>query len=405
MHKHVDALLTAFLIFLFVQPAFAGDFTATANRLVTNGGYLISRDNRVLYAADEQQLFSTASTIKILTALTVLKTLGEDYRYTTHIYYDDRNTLYIRGSGDPHLTSEAVRSIVAELKNKGVKTISSYVLDDSLFMLRPELPEGSENSLNPYDAPNGALAVNYNSIAILKYKNGKIKSGEEQTPTLPLTKELGALLPPGNQRINIHHFPLPGRLSPQLRYSAELFHALAVQAGINSTLRVRKGLIPARIKPITVFKSPNTLADSVRLSLKFSNNFSTNQLLLTAAAHRYGRPATWGKARDLLADTARKRVGLREDQYRVVEGSGLSRKNKMSAQAMNHLLKSFYPYRHLLSQKYGVPAKTGTMESVYCLSGYLDNFTPPVFFTFLLNQETNDRHLLLQALRSSLGRE
>jgi D-alanyl-D-alanine carboxypeptidase/D-alanyl-D-alanine-endopeptidase (penicillin-binding protein 4) len=75
--------------------------------------------------------------------------------------------------------------------------------------------------------------------------------------------------------------------------------------------------------------------------------------------------------------------------FHVEEGSGLSRRNKVSAQQMTQLLKAFEPYRYLLPEQDGFLAKTGSLRGVNSLAGY---FTPskqvgPVRFTILVNSE------------------
>lgn len=373
--------------------------TIIPNVLVKNGGYIVSQNDQIITQHRENELFHTASTIKLLTSLAVLDVLGEEYRFQTSFYLDDQHRLFIRGGGDPFLTSEYLAQIIAELKRRGVRTISHYVLDDTVFMLEHYLPDGSENSLNPYDAPNGGLAINFNSISIIRQANGTIGSGEAQTPTTSIARDIGKKLPRGNHRVNINHYPQSGRLHPQLRYTAEVLHELALKAGIHSTPLIRKGMIPEKMQPLFVFQSPRTVRDNIRSCLFYSNNFIANQLALTAGAYRYGFPATWEKARRLLKNYAVNILHIPMDSIRVEEGSGLSRKNSATPLAMLTLLDSFRPYRDLLPSKKGALVKSGTMESTYCYAGYLDKQGAITSFAILLNQKQNSRNQLLLALK------
>ncbi len=396
--------LTTALLILLLLPGIG--FTATAlhlpDRLVHNGGYIVNQGTTILAQNNAEQLFTTASTVKLLTALVVLDTLGKDYRFTTKFYQDASGILYVQGSGDPFLTSEYLSQIMGALRDKGIRPITGYVLDDSTFQLEHALPPGSENSDNPYDAPNGALAVNFNSLAIVKQKNGAIGTGESQTPTLPLSKEIGQYLPPGRHRININHYPLRGNLPTQLRYTAELLHTLAIRAGINSQLIVRRGTPPQNLSPLFTFISPRNVQENIKSCLSYSNNFMANQMLLRAAAQHYGTPATWEKGQRLLNEYAAQQVGLAEGSYNFREGSGLSRNNQMSPQAIQKILKKFLPYMELLPQKKGARLKSGTMDAVYCYAGYLPQYSPPITFAFLLNQPKNNRDHLLAALKKAL---
>jgi serine-type D-Ala-D-Ala carboxypeptidase/endopeptidase (penicillin-binding protein 4) len=386
---------------LFLTVGAAGA-TIFPNGLVRNGGYIVSQDGRVISQFRENDLFNTASTIKLLTSLAVLDELGEDYRHQTSFYTDNRDRLFIKGSGDPFLTSEYLAQIVAQLKQSGLENISEYVLDDTAFMLEHYLPDGSENSANPYDAPNGGLAINFNSISIIRQGNGTIGSGEGQTPTTSIARDIGINLSKGNHRVNINHFPLSGRIHPQLRYTAEVFHELAKDEGIQSAPLMRKGIVPDKLEPIYVFESPRTVRDNIRSCLYYSNNFIANQLALTAGAHRYGFPATWEKASRLLNDYAHTTLKIPADSLRVEEGSGLSRKNSATPRAMLTLLDNFFPHRDLLPLKKGALVKSGTMKSTYCYAGYLDNQGSIASFAFLLNQKQNTRNQLLLALKKHL---
>jgi D-alanyl-D-alanine carboxypeptidase/D-alanyl-D-alanine-endopeptidase (penicillin-binding protein 4) len=373
---------------------------------IQNGGYIISNNGNIIDQFRSNDLFVPASTIKLLTALTALDTLGEDFRFTTSFFVDREQVLYIRGSGDPTLTSEALALIARELKNRGLSTVSAYVLDDSAFQLAQPLPTGSANSSNPYDVPNSALAANFNSLAITKRKDGSLFSGEVQTPLTPLATVIGAKLPPGNHRVNIGSFHLPektGTVSLTLRYTAELLHTFLVQEGVASSLNIRSGTMPRGHKPLYEYQSNHTVKDMVESCMKFSNNYIANQLALAAGARFYGYPATWDKARRLLQQHALTELGISEQSLRIEEGSGLSRNNRITPAAMLKILNAFAPYRKLLPQKYGVLIKSGTLNAVYCYAGYIEHVESTVTFALFLNQSANTRDSLLESLKKSVS--
>lgn len=403
MGKHAVCVFVLIYLLALLFPLPTVGATILPGGLVQNGGYIVSQNGQIVYKYRENELFNTASTIKLLTSLAVLDVLGEEYRHQTSFYLDGGNRLFVKGSGDPFLTSEYLAQIVTQLKRRGIETISGYVLDDTAFMLEHYLPDGSENSSNPYDAPNGGLAINFNSISIIRQANGTIGSGEAQTPTTSIARDIGKKLQKGNHRVNINHFPLSGKTHPQLRYTAEVIHELAKDAGIQSVPLIRKGIVPDKLKSIYVFESPRTVHDNIRSCLYYSNNFIANQLALTAGAHRYGFPATWEKTRRLLRDYAHTKLKIPTDSIRVEEGSGLSRKNRATPRAMLTLLDSFLPYRDLLPRKKGALIKSGTMKSTYCYAGYLDNKGDIASFAFLLNQKQNSRNRLLLALKKHLS--
>lgn len=392
--------LSTSLLLLFLLPGIAGAAILPRDK-VKNGGYILFQNGQVLEQFHADQLFIPASTIKLLTAYTALKTLGDDFRFTTSFYIDTDRVLYIQGGGDPALTTESLTQAARELKMRGVTRISAYVLDGSAFELEQPFPDGSENSANPYDVTNSGLAVNFNSIAIVKKKDGSVTSAEEQTPLTPLGREIAGRLAPGRHRVNIDAFQLQSATPLSLRYSGELLHALLTREGVESQPLFRQGSIPRQARLIYRHSSLQTARELVTACLHVSNNFMANQLVLTAAAVHYGYPATWEKARRLLKLYAGERLGLSPDELQVMEGSGLSRKTRATPAALLKILQAFEPYRELLPEREGARLKSGSMENVSCYAGYMDTSEGALLFVMLLNQQENTRKELMARLRQS----
>ncbi|SHO51062.1 D-alanyl-D-alanine carboxypeptidase/D-alanyl-D-alanine-endopeptidase [Desulfopila aestuarii] len=394
-------LFTVFLIFTLLPQLVAG--TILPRNKITNGGYILYKNGNIVEQFRASELFVPASTIKLLTAYSALKTLGPEFRFTTSFYLDANHVLYIRGGGDPVLTTESLTSAAQELKRRGITKVSGYVLDDSLFALEQPLPDGSENSANPYDVANSGLAVNFNSIAVAKAKDGTITSGEKHTPLTVLGREIGQQLKPGKHRVNINAFEVRSSTPLPLRYSAELLHELLVQEGIKAEAVIRPGKVPTNAKLIYDHLSSQSLVEIVRSCLYVSNNFIANQLALTAGAQHFGAPATWEKARQLLTHFATNRIGISKKELQVVEGSGLSRQTRITPIAMLKILRAFEPYRELLPEKYGAQLKSGTMSNVFCYAGYLDAPEGNVLFVLMLNQPENTRKMLLSSLEKQFN--
>ena len=56
---------------------------------------------RVIWSHNPDQAMVPASTLKILTSLATLHTLGSDYRFPTDFLLDAEDNLVIKGYGDP----------------------------------------------------------------------------------------------------------------------------------------------------------------------------------------------------------------------------------------------------------------------------------------------------------------
>ncbi len=368
-------------------------------RLITNGGYIVEDgNNRQKYR--ENELFVPASTMKLLTSLVALEFLGPEHHFETHLFLDAQKNLYIKGYGDPLLTSEVLLEISKRLSDLGVRQLQSICLDDSAFDLRGETAS-EENSARSYDAPNGALAVNFNAVSVMINAKGRISSGESQTPRLPLMLEIGAGLAPGAHRLNINMLPSQPGKSSTLRYTGELFTAQLQQAGIAIRQPWKIKATPSQLKPILIHRGRASLAEIIRDCLKYSNNFIANQLFLACGIHIYGLPATWEKSRKTVTTYTTTTLGLPKGHLVIMEGAGLSRQNRFSPAAFIEVLKRFQPFAALLSQRETIPLKSGTLTGVYCFAGYFPRGETLIPFAILLNQTENTRNQLLKELQSA----
>lgn len=393
-------IIGAFFIALFSFAFETCGSSLALRQLVHNGSYLVA-DTPAKLRYREHELFIPASTIKILTALVALETLGENFRFTTRCYMDTTGNLYIQGFGDPFLTSEAVTSLVKELQEKGLGQVNRLFLDASSFNLQGETASNT-HSFNPYDAPNGGLAVNFNSLPLQVDQNGQVSSGEIQTPLLPMMRKyLNTLFSPGHHRINIDYLTPDSKLPAPLQYTGELFSAVLHTHNIEVQNGFTAGLVPAELSPILIYQNEKTLAEIVQACLKYSNNFIANQLFLFCGMQDRSGPATWEKARLFFTEFAHQKLQLSPDEIHIIEGSGISRENRISSSAMVRILERFRPWAPLLEKRGSTLLKSGTLQDVYCYSGYFSNPTSLVPFVIFLNQKQNSRDKLLQGLKSN----
>jgi len=325
-----------------------------------------------------------------------LEILGPEFRFNTNFYLDGQQNLYIQGFGDPFLISEEVAAIIEKLKELGCTKINDIYLDNSAFELVASV-DGAGLSDNPYDAQNSALAVNFNTVHIKREKNGEVLSAEEQTPTLAVMAELAEKLQPGVYRINITQEKTGGATLIG-RYAGELFRAFQKQGNITGEGVIARRKTPENLSLFYTHRSGKTLEDIIGQLMLYSNNFIANQLFLTLGTHKYGYPATWEKSMQAMAGYLLEEHNLTEKEIKLVEGSGLSRKNRASPHAMMELLDSFKSYAKLLQQVDGKFLKSGTLKGVYSYAGYFIQKEKLDSFVLILNQEINNRDHLLQLL-------
>jgi D-alanyl-D-alanine carboxypeptidase/D-alanyl-D-alanine-endopeptidase (penicillin-binding protein 4) len=385
--------LLALILFAMATPAkIEAAPPAKLSSLVSHGAVALARGDKLLVAINPDQPLVPASIVKLVTALAALESLGADYRFRTEIYRDEAHNLYLKGYGDPFLVSEEVGPLLLALKDRGLAAINGIFIDDSAFALE-EGTDGLGASLNPYDVGPGALVVNFNTVNLLVTADGGIGSAEPQTPLLPMMTRLGQHLAAGEHRINIS---VADPANPTL-LTGQLFRAFQRRAGIPGDGDYGRRPTPEGARLLKSHQSRRDLLELVRGLLLYSNNFTANQIFLALGAERYGYPATWAKSHRALAEFLG-RDPLLEKEIAMVEGSGLSRRNRVTARAMLRVLELFQPYADLLPEKDGLPLKSGTLTGVYAYAGYRPGPDGLDRLAIILNQRQNTREQLIELL-------
>jgi D-alanyl-D-alanine carboxypeptidase/D-alanyl-D-alanine-endopeptidase (penicillin-binding protein 4) len=142
------------------------------------------------------------------------------------------------------------------------------------------------------------------------------------------------------------------------------------------------------------------MEDLVRKMFRYSNNFMANQIFLTMGAERFGPPATVEKARGVMQEYLE---GIGITGLHVEEGSGLSRRTRVTAGHVIRVLEDFRPHRGLMECRQGAWCKTGTLRDVKSLAGYLEGGAS---FVIMLNGKDADyqrRDRLFAVLRACIG--
>ncbi len=355
-------------------------------------GILVTDDTgTVLFSQNPDTPMVPASILKILTGLAALTHLGQDYRFVTLAAHDpDTHTLYVKGRGDPLFVSEAILSFCRRFTEKtGITQIKKIVVDQSYFAADIQIP-GTGRSLNPYDATIGALCANFNTIHFTRDAAAQTHvSAEPQTPLLEIFKKQIKDTGQNQGRILLEKQVRP--LYPGL-LMAHFFKTLGVEvsgpvalgpfpahartdgtAGMSDTpdtpdTRDSLNTLDNREIRALALSSPYRLEQVVEKLLTYSNNFIANQVMLAMGAQQFGEPATLKKGVAVLIDFAEKNLGW--EQVQLAEGSGLSRKNRVTPVQMGKLLQAFMPFHRLLKRTGTQYYKTGTLSDVKSRAGY-----------------------------------
>lgn len=328
-----------------------------------NTGIVLSDDHgNILFDQNREKQFIPASILKILTSLAAIHTLGETHRFPTEYFFDeDSNNLYIKGSGDPLFISEVIEKLCREISLK-TSLIHHIILDHTYFAGQILIP-GKGNSLNPYDAPVGALCANFNTI-MFKWdsRENRFVSGEPQTPLLPIFLE-------DIKKTNLAQGRIILSKQQSLLYPGLLIKYFFEKNNVKVTGSVLQGKFKGQKSGGNSFLSPFETKEVVQKLLTYSNNYIANQLLLAIGAKTYGAPATLEKGVKAVRLFSQQTLNL--SRLTISEGSGISRANLISPDQMLKILLEFMPYHSLLKRRDNDFFKTGTLSGIRARAGYI----------------------------------
>jgi D-alanyl-D-alanine carboxypeptidase/D-alanyl-D-alanine-endopeptidase (penicillin-binding protein 4) len=381
-----------------------------------------------LFTHRPAQPMNPASTMKLVTTFAGLELLGPDFQWTTEAYADgpivagvlDGN-LVLKGHGDPKITVEQFRDFIAHIRASGLSTIrGDLVLDRTWFDTGAYDPAAFDaEPLRPYNVGPDALAVNFKSARFVFAPNvaGDTVDVRVEPPIAGVAIRSAPRLAPGDcgdwhgalmaeviDRGDSAEATFRGRypaacgerdwyvaLLDHPHYVLNLFVRTWADLGGSFAGTVRDGRAPISATPIATLDSA-PLHDAVRDINKLSNNLMARQLFLALATTAYPPPATTAHATAAIQRwlAARK---LRFPDLVMINGSGLSRHERVAAQSMARLLlaadaskvRSEYISSLAVAATDGTVGnrfqndevaeqaflKTGTLEGVRAIAGYV----------------------------------
>jgi D-alanyl-D-alanine carboxypeptidase/D-alanyl-D-alanine-endopeptidase (penicillin-binding protein 4) len=391
------------------------------------GIFVASLDSgQTLYAHDADALLNPASNVKLFTSAAALARLGPEYRFETEVYADapphggQVKALFVKGKGDPTFVTERLWALAGEIAHRGVKQVKGdLVVDDGFFDGEREGPGyDQEKGDRSYLAPIGALSLNFNAVAIHVAPGGRpgekgrveIEPASEffQIENRTVTVRAGARrrvtpasvpLPHGRQRITVdgrlplgsHEQVLWRKIDDPPLYFGFTLKQLLELRGVKVSGTVRRAAVPDGAKLLCSSES-EALGEIVRKLEKTSNNFVAEQLLKTLGAERRGPPGSWAKGVEAVEDFLAE-VGIPRGAYVMKNGSGLNDTNRFSARQTVTLLREMWKRfasmpdflaalpiagkdgttRWRMQATEGrLRAKTGTLEGVTSLSGFVE---------------------------------
>jgi len=415
------------------------------------GVQLVSLDDGSdVFSKDADALMNPASNVKLVTAAAALARLGPEYRFDTEFLVEpgsaDRSrTLWVRGKGDPSITTERLHAMASELAHLGLREVGDLVLDDTWF--DPErLAPGFEQEVSDraYTAPTGALSLNANAVGV--YLRAGASGGRavvELEPPSDYFEVVNAAVGAssrarrasvssqwtGNQqRITVRGtVPVSGewavwkRIDNPPMYFGHTFRRILEMHGIRVRGKPKLGVVPERAHLLYVAQS-ETFDLVLKRMNKYSSNFVAEQLLKTLGAEVKGPPGTTANGVSVAEEFLEREVGIPRGSYILRNGSGLNDTNRFTPRQLTQLLKVMWDrfplapeylssvgiagkdgtlrYRFEGSEAVGrLRAKTGTLENVSALSGYVQSVGGERFaFSVIVNDHTGRTGPVVQGI-------
>lgn len=323
-----------------------------------------------IYQKNPTEILIPASNTKLYTTFTAVQKLGKDFRLKTSLFTPDRSfedgvidgNLYLKGYGNPLLTSEDLLRMAEELRGMGIMSINGDIIGDDSYFDKAYSREDwieDETNLAPL-APVSALIVDRNKRQIVKVRRKR-------------------------KRISYINVADPALNAAEIMYKA------LKEKGIYVGGRPGKGNTPKDSYELS-YRSV-TLQEVISIVNKRSDNFLAECLFKVVGAAESGTEGSGfhaSKAVNKFLD----QNDIYHEGTEVVDGSGLSRFNLTSAAGLTSLLEwaYFHPdyfenlYNSLSiagvdgtligrmrngSAMHNFRGKTGTLRGTSSVSGYL----------------------------------
>lgn len=390
-----------------------------------------ARSGSTLYQHNPRTRLIPASNLKLLTTAAAMDVLGPQYRFSTQLLSTGTRqgerlsgNLYVRGLGDPTTQFADYQVLAAQLASQGVRQVQGdLVFDDSWFDAeRLGVDWAQDDESTYYGAQISALTVSPNTDfdagTLLVTAKAPTAVGQPVTVVVsPPTdyvqlsnravsgtgNSYGITRQHGTNLLQLSGALAPGKQSRQwvsvwepTQLVANLFEQALAQQGIQVLgRRVIGGATPATATVVAKHQSA-PLQDLITPLLKLSNN-NMSEALLKAMGRKTANAGTAAAGVAAVAGFMQ-RQGLDPATLSQVDGSGLSRRNLVSAQNLTDLLLAAakqpwfdawynalpiagnadrmtggslrYRLRGTAAQN-NLHAKTGSMAGVSSLSGYI----------------------------------
>jgi D-alanyl-D-alanine carboxypeptidase/D-alanyl-D-alanine-endopeptidase (penicillin-binding protein 4) len=392
-----------------------------------------------LFLSQPDAPLKPASIMKLMTTALSLDRHGAEHTFTTEVLVD-RGTnggvvdgsLYLRGGADPTLSlrfwkgESPMDALARQVAGAGIKTVRGGVVADETAFEVERIPAGWKSSylMSAYAAPVSALSLNENLVWIVTRAEGGNAVVELDPPTtaIPITSTVKVVGGSGGRivaRRSSNGIAVSGTIGAQSgprRYSlvvpeppsfaAGALAASLKAAGVDVQGPIRVGPTPGDAARVAEIRSLPLASIISYMNRESINHFA--ELLYRDASHEDDRPGSAAASQARLREFLGSKAGVRKDDIRVSDGSGLSEADTVTARSFVQLLSYAHraPWGSVFHASMPVAgesetmrgrmrstpaqgnlhAKTGTTNTVASLAGYVTALNGEVLaFAFIYN--------------------
>lgn len=360
-----------------------------------------------IYTLNDHTPRHPASTLKVVTAVASLDTLGKDYFFSTKLYKSTNNDLYLKLGADPLLKSSDLKQLIETAKQKNIISPKTIYIDNSIFDT-VEWGEGWQwdDDLNPLMPRFSAYNLDGNLINIEITPRGKGAPNIIVKPFYPVTimnlikssSDANKIKLSRNNSISPNIINATGNISKQTVIklpvnNPQLYFNLRLQDAIRNRKMdyynpIQIGYLP-QTEIYLVDEITNSIDEGIKLSLKTSNNLAAETIFKLAGGKFTNSTGTFENSLEMLKAYFEK-MGLNAEDIKIVDGSGVSKNNIMTSDFMTDFLIKLYKSENfeylqqflptpgegtlknrMLYFKENMRAKTGTLSDTSAITGYI----------------------------------
>lgn len=350
-----------------------------------------------------------ASIQKIVTLLPSLNILGDNYEFKTQLYNRAENginnKIYIKLGADPYLTTADLKGMIKTLNDEKIYTAKAIYIDDSILDSN-EWGEGWQwdDDMNPLMPKFSSYNIDKNIITVNICPTVPGAPADISTDVFYPTAFVNNVVTGDKNNVKLER---KNYISPDvINADGTIASAMDIKIPVNYPrryfiLRLEEILrgqkfsyygdytrlkLPKDSHLITEIKHP--ISQAVDDILKNSNNMVA-ETVFKLAGGKYAKETGSTEASIEMFNEYYKNLGVNTDNIKIVDGSGVSKNNLMTANFMTDALvkaakSTFYEAfkSHMASPGEGtltdrmlyfkdnLRAKTGTLSDTSAITGY-----------------------------------